>query len=286
MEEATSRDGTTIAFDRSGEGRPVVLVGGALSDRSAVEKLASLLARRLTVIAFDRRGRGDSGDTEPYAVAREVEDIESLIVAAGGRASVFGHSSGAVLALEAARMLPDRITKLALYEPPFIVDDSRAPLPEDFLTRLDALISADRRGDAVDYFLTTGPGMPAEVVAGMRQEPLWASFESIAHTLAYDGTLVRDATGGGPAPLRRWASVGVPTLVVDGGASPGWIRNAALALTEVLPDAQRRTLEGQDHGPDSKLLAPALEAFFADRAASPWSADDERPAGSRVHRVD
>jgi hypothetical protein len=105
--------------------------------------------------------------------------------------------------------------------------------------------------------------MPAEVVARMRQEPFWASFESIAQTLAYDGTIVSYATGGSSAPLRRWASVGVPTLVIDGGASPDWIRNAAMALTEVLPDAQRRTLEGQDHGPDSEVLAGALEAFFA-----------------------
>jgi pimeloyl-ACP methyl ester carboxylesterase len=263
LEEITSKDGTTIAFDRTGEGPPIVMVGGALGDRSAAAELASLLAPRFTVIAYDRRGRGDSGDTAPYAVDREVEDIEALIVAAGGRASMFGHSSGAVLALDAALTLPDRITKLALYEPPFIVDDSRAPLPEDFVTRLDAMISADRPGDAVAYFLTTGPGMPAEAVAGMRQEPFWASFESIAHTLAYDGTIVRDATGGSPAPLRRWASVGIRTLVMGGGASPDWIRNAALALSEVLPDAQRRTLEGQDHRPDPKVLAAALEAFFA-----------------------
>ncbi len=264
MEVAISMDGTTIAFDRSGEGPPVVIVGGALGDRAAAPELTSLLARRFTVIAYDRRGRGDSGDTAPYAVDREVEDIESLIVAAGGRAFVYGHSSGGVLALEAVRTLPDRITKLALYEPPLIVDDSRAPLPEDFVTRLEALISADRRGDAVDYFLTTGPGMPAEVVAGMRQESSWSSFESIAHTLPHDGTIVREVTGGSPAPLRRWSSVGVTTLVMDGGASPDWIRNAASALMEILPDGQRRTLEGQDHGPDPKLLTPALEAFFAD----------------------
>jgi pimeloyl-ACP methyl ester carboxylesterase len=176
---------------------------------------------------------------------------------------MYGHSSGAVLALEAARLLPDLITKLALYEPPLIVDDSRDPLPEDFVTRLDALISTDRRADAVAYFLTTGPGMSVEAVAGMRHEPFWASFESIAHTLAYDGSIVRDATGGSPAPLRRWASVGVPTLVMDGGASPDWIRNAAAALTEVLPDAQRRTLGGQGHRPDAEVLTPALEAFFA-----------------------
>ena len=263
MEEATSKDGTTIAFDRSGEGPPIVLVGGALSDRSAAAELTAYLAPHLTVIAYDRRGRGDSGDTAPYAVDREVEDLDALIVAAGGRASVFGHSSGAVLALEAARGLPGRVTKLALYEPPFIVDDSRPPLPADYAQRLDALVSAGQRGDAVEYFLTTGPGTPAEVVAEMRQEPFWSSFESIAHTLAYDGTVMGNTVGGTPGPLRRWASVEVTTLLIEGGASPDWRRNAVRALADVLPDVRHRTLEGQDHGPDRKVLGPVLEAFFA-----------------------
>lgn len=262
MEAVTSKDDTTIAFDRLGEGPPIVLVGGALGDRSAAADLTAHLASSFTTIAYDRRGRGDSGDTAPYAVGREVEDIEALIVAAGGRAFVFGHSSGAVLALEATRTLPGQVTKLALYEPPFIVDDSRAPLPADYVTRLDALISADRRGDAVEYFMTTGPGVPAEVVAGMRQEPFWPSLELVAHTLAYDGTIMGDTMGGSPEPLRRWSSVGVTTLLMDGGASPDWQRNAVQALADILPDARQRTLEGQDHGPDSEVLAPALEGFF------------------------
>jgi pimeloyl-ACP methyl ester carboxylesterase len=262
MEKVTSKDGTTIAFDRSGEGPPIVLVGGALADRSAASALAAHLSPRFTVIAFDRRGRGDSGDTAPYAVEREVEDIEALILSNGGRASVLGHSSGAVLALESARTFPGLITKLALYEPPFIVDDSRAPLPADYVTNLDDLVSAGRRGDAVEYFMTMGPGVPAEVVAGMRQEPFWSSLESTAHTLAYDGTIMGDTMGGSPAPLRRWASVGVPTLVMDGGASPDWQRHAVRALVDVLPDARQRTLEGQNHGPDPEVLAPALVEFF------------------------
>jgi pimeloyl-ACP methyl ester carboxylesterase len=262
MERVASKDGTTIAFDRSGEGPPIVLVGGALADRSAAAELAAHLAPRFTVIAFDRRGRGDSGEAAPYAVEREVEDIEALIAAAGGQAFVFGHSSGAVLSLEAARTTPSLITKLALYEPPFIVDDSRAPLPADYVTHLDDLVSRGRRGDAVEYFMTTGPGVPAEVVAGMRHEPFWSSLESTAHTLAYDGTIMGDTMGGSPAPLRRWASVGVPTLVMDGGASPDWQRHAVRALVDVLPDARQRTLEGQDHGPDPEVLAPALVEFF------------------------
>lgn len=260
--EVTSKDGTAIAFDRSGEGPPIVLVGGALADRSAAAELAAQLAPHFTVVAFDRRGRGDSGDTAPYAVDREVEDIGALILDVGGQAFVLGHSSGAALALESARTLPHRITKLALYEPPFIVDDSRPLLPADYVTHLDDLVTADRRGDAVEFFMTTAVGVPAEVVAGMREQPFWSSLESTAHTLAYDGTIMGDTMGGSPAPLRRWASVGVPTLVMDGGASPDWQRNAVRALVDVLPDARHRTLEGQDHGPSSEVLAPVLVEFF------------------------
>ena len=265
--EVTSKDGTTIAFDRSGGGSPIVLVGGALADRSAAAELAAQLAPRLDAVAFDRRGRGDSGDTAPYAVEREVEDIEALILAVGGRAFVLGHSSGAVLALESARTLPDRITKLALYEPPFIVDDSRPLLPADYVPHLEDLVTAGRRGDAVEFFLTTAVGVPAEVVAGMREQPYWSSLESTAHTLGYDGTIMGDTMAGSPVPLQRWASVGVPTLVMDGGASPDWQRHAVRALVDVLPDARYQTLEGQDHGPASEVLAPVLVGFFLDR---PW----------------
>jgi pimeloyl-ACP methyl ester carboxylesterase len=260
--EVTSEDGTTIVFDRSGDGPSLILVGGALADRSAAAQLSARLASHFTVIAYDRRGRGDSGDTAPYAVEREVEDIEALIVAAGGHAFVLGHSSGAVLALESARTFPDRIGKLALYEPPFIVDDSRSLLPEDYVSHLEALVSAGRRGDAVEFFLTTAVGVPAEVVAGMRQEPFWSSMEAVAHTLSYDGTVMGDTMGGSPAPLERWSSIAVPTLVMDGGASPDWQRHAVRALADVIPDARRRTLEGQDHGPDSEVLAPLLVEFF------------------------
>jgi pimeloyl-ACP methyl ester carboxylesterase len=258
----TSKDGTTIAFDRSGEGPSIILVGGALADRSAAAELAARLAPRLTVIAFDRRGRGDSGDTAPYAVDREVEDIEALLLAVGGQAFVLGHSSGAVLALESARAHPERITKLALYEPPFIVDDSRPLLPADYVTHLADLVSEGRRGDAVEFFLATAVGVPAEVVAGMRDQPFWSSLEATAHTLPYDGTIMGDTMGGTPAPLRRWATVRVPTLVMDGGASPDWQRHAVRALAQVLPNARHRTLEGQDHGPDSEVLAPALVEFL------------------------
>src|SRR6266496_3829270 len=172
MRKVHSKDGTTIAFDWSGEGPAIILVGGALSDRSAGTQLAAHLAPHFTVYTYDRRGRGESGDTAPYAIAREVEDIDALINEAGGSAFVFGHSSGAVLALEAARLLPTKITKLALYEPPFIIDDSRPPAPQDYVPHLMELVSSGRRGEAVEYFMTV-VGTPAEMVAQMRQSPMW-----------------------------------------------------------------------------------------------------------------
>ncbi len=265
METTTSADGTTIAFDRSGRGPALLLVGGALSDRAAAVGLAGKLAPRYTVIAFDRRGRGDSGDTAPYAVEREVEDIVALLDGAGGWAFVFGHSSGAVLALETARAFPERVPKVAVYEPPFIVDDTRAPLPADYAAQLETLVSEGHRGEAVAYFLTSGPGIPAGVVESMRTEEYWPSLEAIAHTLAYDASVMGDTMRGSPAPLERWASLRVPALVMAGGASPSWQQQGARALASTLPDARHRTLEGQDHGPSHELLVPLLEDFFADR---------------------
>jgi pimeloyl-ACP methyl ester carboxylesterase len=265
VEKVTSKDGTAIAFDRTGEGAPLVLVGGAFQHRAIDQrttKLAELLARCFTVIHYDRRGRGDSGDTAPYAKEREVEDLGALIEEAGGEASVFAMSSGGALALDAAsRGLP--ITKLALYEPPFIVDDSRPPLPESYVTRLERLVSAGRRGDAVEYFMTEAAGMPAEAVAPMREASFWPAFEAVAHTLAYDGAFVHDVSRGSPLPLARWDSVTAPTLVVDGGASPESVHSAAQALADVLPRARRRTLEGQTHDAAPEALAPVLEEFFA-----------------------
>jgi pimeloyl-ACP methyl ester carboxylesterase len=260
MDKVTSKDGTTIAFDQSGQGPAVILVGGALSDRSAGRPLAALLAPHFSVFGYDRRGRGDSGDTAPYAVEREVEDIEALIEEAGGSASVFGMSSGAVLALEAARRLP--IARLALYEPPFIVDDSRAPVPEDYVQQLAGLVSAGRRGDAVEYFMTKAVDVPAEYVAQMRSAPSWQGMEALAHTLAYDGAIMGNTLSGNPLPAERWASVTLPTLVMDGGDSPLWARNGVQAIVDVLPNARRRTLAGQTHAVAPEVLALVLVEFL------------------------
>jgi pimeloyl-ACP methyl ester carboxylesterase len=242
-------------------------VTGAIARRSDAASLAASLSPDFTVFAYDRRGRGESGDTAPYAVEREVEDLDALISEAGGSAFVFGHSSGGVLALETARLLPTKIAKLAVYEPPFIIDDSRPPAPQDYAQHLMKLVSSGRRGEAVEYFMTE-VGSPAEVVAQMRQSPMWPGFEAVAHTLAYDITIIGDTQRGDPLPLRKWASVTVPTLVMDGtvflGREEGhvFLRHGAQELATILPDAQRRTLEGQDHGPADDVLVPALKEFF------------------------
>ena len=239
-----------------------MVVGGALSTRSAAEPLAGLLAPSFTVYAYDRRGRGDSGDTPPYAVEREVEDIQALIEEAGGSASAFGHSSGGALALEAATRTLG-IPRLAVYEPPFIVDASRPPIPDDSVERLTELASTDRRGDAVEYFMVTGVGMPPEAIAAMKDAPFWPALEAVAHTLPYDMRVMGGNLSGKPLQADRWASVTIPTLVIDGVASPPWLGNAAQGLVDVLPEARRLTIEGQTHDVDPALLAPVLEEFFA-----------------------
>ncbi len=261
MQKTTSKDGTRIAFDKTGHGPALILVSGALGDRSAAVPLTPLLSPHFTVIAYDRRGRGDSGDAAPYTIEREVEDIDALIKEAGGSAFVYGHSSGAVLALEAAARRPV-ITKLALYEPPFILDASRPPVPKDYVTHLNELVSAGQRGAAVEYFMIAAVGVPAEIVAQMRQSPMWAGMEKIAHTLAYDGIIMGNNMAGHPLQARQWASVTIPTLVMDGGASEAWARHAVQVLAGTLPNAQRRTLEGQTHGADPTILAPLLVEFF------------------------
>jgi pimeloyl-ACP methyl ester carboxylesterase len=257
MNSVTSKDGTTIAFDRLGDGPPVILVCGGSVDRMSNAPLAALLAPHFTVFNYDRRGRGDSGDTAPYAVEREVEDIDALITVAGGSACLYGSSSGAALALEAAASgLP--IIKLALWEPPFIVGDRPRP-PADTAKTYTELVSAGRRGDAVEYFMAKVVGLPPEFVAYARAQPFWAAQEALAHTLAYDATIMGDYS----LPTERVASVTIPTLVIDGGASFEWMGETAQAIVDLLPNGQRRTLEGQTHDVAAEAIAPVLEEFFA-----------------------
>jgi pimeloyl-ACP methyl ester carboxylesterase len=263
----TSTDGTQIAFEKSGSGPVLILVSGALSSRFGGRPLAALLSRDFTVMNYDRRGRGNSGDTQPYAVEREIEDIEALIDHAGGSAYLFGASSGAALALDAASKLPTKVTKAVLFEPPFIVDSSRPPMPPDFVEHVTALVAADRRGDAVAYFMTDAVRVPPEHVEQMKQTSMWAGMEKLAQTLAYDGSIVREAASGKPLPKTRWASATMPILVLDGGNSEPWMHTGSKQLKDVLPNAKSRTLEGQDHSASftaPQVLAPVLVEFFTE----------------------
>ncbi|HOA25450.1 MAG TPA: alpha/beta hydrolase [Aggregatilineales bacterium] len=282
MSTVTSRDGTIIGYDRIGEGPPLILVGGALAMRPSTGEnpFARLLSERFTVIDYDRRGRGESTDTPPYAVEREVEDIEALIDATGGTAFVHGFSSGAVLALEAASRLADKVARLSLYEPPLILDDSRPPLPADYVERLNAAIADGQPGTAVEIFMVDAVGIPREFVAGMRnappaaapaddeamQPPSWSDLEKVAHTLAYDGLIVREFMQGKPLPAGQWASVTAPTLVITGGDSEPFFHTAAKAIVSNLPHAEHRVLPGQTHAVAPAALVPVLIEFFSGQA--------------------
>jgi len=256
-----SQDGTTIAYDRIGNGPSVILVDGALCYRGMGQsgQLAKLLALHFTVFTYDRRGRGASGDTPPYAVEREVEDIAALLSKAGGTAFVWGISSGAALAIEAANRLSG-IKKVALYEAPFIVDDGRSTTGRDWV-RIGEAVAADRRTDAVKLFLKS-VGIPGFFVALMRLIPIWSKLKAIAHTLPYDGAIAQDNQRGKPLQVSRWASVTVPALVMDGGKSRAWMRHANRSLAASLPNAQYRTLEGQTHMLKPKAHAPLFVEFF------------------------
>lgn len=257
MEQVISKDGTNIAFDRLGEGPAVILISGGSVDRSSNAALAALLAEHFTVFNYDRRGRGPSGDTQPYAVQREIEDIEALIEAAGGSAGLYGSSSGAALGLEAAASGAS-VSALAMWEPPYFVDDSYPRPPADQVQQYETMLAEGRRGDAAEYFMTKVVGLPAEFAAFARTQPWWAAQEALAHTLPYDAKVMGDYS----LPTERAATVTVPTIVIDGSASMPFMAATANALAEVLPHGQRRTLEGQQHDVDPSALAPVLIEFF------------------------
>jgi pimeloyl-ACP methyl ester carboxylesterase len=265
MGTVTSTDGTTIRFDAWGDGQPLIMVDGATAHRAVSQtnaQVGALLGDEFRVYAYDRRGRGESGDTAPYAVQREIEDLGALIAEAGAPAMLCGFSSGAVLALDAATAgLP--ITKVAMFEPPFVVDDSRPPGPADYVQRLDAAIASGRPGDAVELFLTGAVGMPAEYVAGMRQSPFWPALEEVAPTIAYDGRIMGSTMSGAPLPADRWAAVSAPVLVMYGRGTEPWLIAASRALADLLPTATLQAVEGSQHSVAAEVLAPALRQFAA-----------------------
>ncbi|MGW1774706.1 alpha/beta fold hydrolase [Streptomyces sp. NPDC002104] len=271
MDKVFSADGTAITYEQQGAGPAVVLVGGAFMTRGDCATLAGLLAEHCTVITYDRRGRGDSGDSPEYDVQREVEDLDALIERAGGEAMLFGMSSGAVLALEAAAR-GSAVTRLFLYEPPFITDNSRPPLPADYVTHLSELVRQGEYGDAVAYFMTAAIGMPAEAVAGMRRAPFWPAMEATARTLPYDGRIMGDTMSGRPLPADRWQSVKVPVLVGTGDAGAPHMLTGARELSALSGNFSLHVFPGQQHDIAPELLAPVLTGFFttAETAGPGW----------------
>jgi pimeloyl-ACP methyl ester carboxylesterase len=262
MDTVRSKDGTAIAFDNQGDGPPLILVDGAMGTRSAGSgpARAKLLASHFTVYSYDRRGRGDSGDTKPYAVAREIEDLDALIDEAGGSAFVYGHSSGGCLALEATAKLGDKVEKLAIYEAPYNDDPKAQKAWGDYIKSLTEALAEDRRGDAVALFMAY-VGTPAVQIEGMRQAPFWAGMEAIAPTLAYDHTAIMGKDGSIPTP--RVALVHVPTLVMSGANGAPFMRETAKKLSKAIPGATLITLDGQTHDVQPEALAPVLVEFFA-----------------------
>jgi pimeloyl-ACP methyl ester carboxylesterase len=262
MDTVRSKDGTTIAFDEQGDGPALILVDGAMTTRSSGSKpeLAKLLAQHFTVYSYDRRGRGDSGDTQPYAVEREIEDIDALIEEAGGSAFLFGHSSGGSLALDATVKLGERVRKLAMYEAPYNNDPEAQKAWGEYIKNLTEALASDRRGDAIALFMTL-LGVPAAEIEGMRRSPFWSGMEAIAPTLAYDhtGILGKD----GSIPAERAARVRVPTLVMNGGNGAPFMLETAKTLSRTIPAAKLRTLDGQTHNVQPEALAPILVEFFA-----------------------
>jgi pimeloyl-ACP methyl ester carboxylesterase len=257
----TSRDGTRITFDKLGKGPALIVVGGALSDRSGSAELAELLASHLTVYSYDRRGRGESGDTQPYSVQREIEDIEALIDSAGGSAYVYGKSSGAALALQAASALGGKVTKLALYEAPYSEAEGAAKAWKQFRATLDQQLAADRRAEAIALFMKF-VGAPDEVVAGMKASPAWPGLLAMAPTLAYDNAVLGEDRS---VPVLVAARVKASTLVMDGSASAGpmpFMRPTADKIAKAMPGARRQVVEGQAHDVSAKALAPVLLKFF------------------------
>jgi pimeloyl-ACP methyl ester carboxylesterase len=266
MQTVTSKDGTKIAFDKVGSGPAVILVNGAIAyrafDDGTLAQLVELLGSHFTVYNYDRRGRGESGDTQPFTKEREIEDLQALIEDAGGEAMVLGFSSGSAVTLDTTAVTPG-IVKVAVYEAPFIVDDSRQPVPTDYAEHLMKLGLDGKREEAVEYFMTYAVGIPAEYIGGMKQDQAnWSGMTSVAHTIAYDAAFVGSVMQGKALPTDRWDKVTRPVLVLDGGASDPWMHHAADALAKVLPNASRQTLEGQTHAVDPKVLAPVIIEFF------------------------
>lgn len=268
MQTVTSQDGTTIAYDQTGSGDPVILVDGALCSRQLgpFPDAAGELARHFKVVHYDRRGRGESTDESAgrFEIDREVEDLEALIAhVGGGKASLVGMSSGGALAIEAANRLVG-VRQVIVYEVPYITDPAAA-FPRDYVPRLRELIEGNRRSEAVRFFLKS-VGMPAPLIQVMRATPPFRKLKRVAHTLPYDAELVVTPLGDERRlPADRWSSIGARVTVLAGAKSPNSMRKANADLAEVL-GADHRTLEGQNHMVKGKVLAPTLAGLLDTKA--------------------
>jgi pimeloyl-ACP methyl ester carboxylesterase len=252
-----SKDGTTIAYSRQGSGPPVILVTGALDDGSENGSLATELASDFTAYNYNRRGRGDSGDHQPYALAREIEDLEALINVAGGSAHLYGVSSGGALALEAAAAGLE-VTKVAVYEVPYMISADMIQAWHAYVEQLELALAEGRRGDASELFMRLA-GSPEEQIQDARNSPYWPGVEALAHTLLYDAACL----GAGEPPSERFATLRQPTLIATGGSDP-FFEAAADALISLIPKAERKTLGGQGHTVDAQAMASALGRFLRD----------------------
>lgn len=265
MNKIISNDGTSISFQQTGKGPLVILVASALSDRSDTVKLAKLLSQHFTVINYDRRGRGKSNDTKPYTIQKEVEDIDGLISCTAESAFLFGSSSGAVLALDAANALPEKIKKIALYEPPFIINDKRPPMADDLSVQIEKLLSEDRKNDAVKLFMSQTMNIPAIGLWIMQLIPGWKKMKDMAHTIPYDLALLNGTQSGKPLPESRWNAIQAPALIMTGGKSEEFFHTGATALATMLINGQHNILKGQHHGSvvmSPKLIATRVIDFF------------------------
>jgi pimeloyl-ACP methyl ester carboxylesterase len=268
MKKVTSRDGTSIAYEQLGSGPPVVLVDGAFCGRGfgPMPALAALLAPRFTVFHYDRRGRGDSGDTQPYAVDREVEDLAAVAQAAGAPVFLYGCSSGAALAVRGAASGLLKVRKLALYEAPFALDGTHRPQPADFREQLAALVAAGKRDDAVKLFMRV-VGAPGFAIFMMRLMPnVWPKLRAVAHTLPYDFKVLGETQTGGPMPAElreKLQAISPPALTMAGSKSPQWMHHAAKQMAQTLQAASFRVIPGQDHNVAAKAAGPALTEFFS-----------------------
>lgn len=265
MKSVISKDGTRIAYDQTGTGPTLILVGGMFEQRAMESETAKLaafpaLTEHFSVIHYDRRGRGDSTDTLPFAVQREIEDIEALIDAAGGPACISGISSGAALAFEAALVLGGKVKKLAMYEAPYNDEADARQAWKQFRQQVKETLAAGQRGEAVALFMTL-LGMPPEHLEGMRQHPMWSMFEAVAPTIAYDAAALGDEAA---VPVEQAARLNVPALVMDGTATQWpFMHTTAAALVKAMPHGQHRRLEGQSHEVSAEALAPVLIEFFS-----------------------